>query len=70
MKLTQKYIWDYDIKKMDLKNPETLIWYLQRKIEYGDWEVLDRKTLKEYLPKLKINRYVKQILQSFLKQYG
>ena len=70
MKLTQKYIWDYDIKKMDLKNPDVLIWYLQRKIEYGDWEVLDRKTLKKYLPKLKINRYVKQILQSFLKQYG
>ena len=70
MKLTQKYIWDYDIKKLDLKNPDVLIWYLQRKIEYGDWEVLDRKTLKKYLPKLKINRYVKQILQSFLKQYG
>ena len=70
MKLTQKYIWDYDVKKMDLENPDVLIWYLQRKIEYGDWEVLDRKTLKKYLPKLKINRYVKQILQSFLKQYG
>jgi hypothetical protein len=70
MKLTQKYIWDYDVRKLDLKNPDVLIWYLQRKIEYGNWEVLDRKTLKKYLPKLKINRYVKQILQSFLKQYG
>ena len=51
MKLTQKYIWDYDITKMDLKNPDVLIWYLQRKIEYGDWGVLDRKTLRKYLPK-------------------
>jgi hypothetical protein len=68
MKLTQKYIWDYDIKKMDLKNPDVLIWYLQRKIEYGDWKVLDRKTLRKYLPKLEINPYLKQILQNFLRQ--
>ena len=68
MKLTQKYIWDYDIKQMDLKNPDVLVWYLQRKIEYGDWGVLDRKTLRKYLPKLEINPYLKQILQNFLKQ--
>jgi len=55
MKLTEKYIWDYDVKKLDLSNPEVLIWYLERKIEYGDWESLDRKTLKKYLPRLKIN---------------
>jgi hypothetical protein len=53
---------------MDLKNPDVLIWYLQRKIEYGDWKVLDRKTLQKYLPKLEINPYLKQILQNFLKQ--
>ena len=68
MKLTEKYIWDYDIKKMDLSNPKVLIWYLQRKIECGDWEVLDKKTLKNYLPKLKINLYLKQILRNFLKK--
>lgn len=69
MKLTEKYIWDYDVKKMDLSNPKVLIWYLQRKIECGDWEVLDRKTLKNYLPKLKINLYLKQILKNFLKKH-
>lgn len=70
MKLTKDYIWDYDLKSLDLSKPAVLLWYLKRKIEYGDWEVLDRKTLKKYLPKLKINPYLKQILESFLKKYG
>lgn len=70
MKLTKKYIWDYDVKSLDLKKPEVLRWYLQRKIEYGDWEVLDRKTLKKYLPQLNINPYVKEILQDFLQKYA
>jgi len=69
MKLTDKYIWDYDVKSLDLSNPKALIWYLERKIEYGDWEVLDRKTLKKYLSKLNINTYLKQILRDFLKKY-
>lgn len=70
MKLTKKYIWDYDVQSLDLKKPEVLRWYLQRKIEYGDWEVLDRKTLKKYLPQLNINPYVKEILQDFLQKYA
>jgi len=68
MEVTKKYIWDYDIKKLDFKKQEVLLWYLKRKIEYGDWGVLDRKTLKKYLPKLKINPYLKQILMEFLRK--
>jgi len=67
MRLTKDYIWDYDVKKLDLEKPEVLLWYLKRKIECGDWEVLDQKTLKQYLPKLKINPYLKQILKEYLK---
>ncbi len=70
MKLTKNYIWDYDVKKLDLSNPRVLLWYLQRKVEHGDWEVLDKKTLKKYLSRLKINVYLKQILRNFLKKYG
>ena len=70
MKLTDKYIWDYDVKNLDLSNPRVLIWYLERKIEYGDWEVLDRNTLKKYLSRLNINPYLKQILRDFLKKYA
>ena len=70
MKLTKDYIWDYDVKKLDLLKPNVLHWYLKRKIEHSDWEALDRKTLKKHLPKIKINPYLKQILQDFLKKYA
>ncbi|PIR06629.1 hypothetical protein COY65_00750 [Candidatus Jorgensenbacteria bacterium CG_4_10_14_0_8_um_filter_39_13] len=69
MKFNSKYIWDYDVKKLDLSKLGVLRWYLERKIEYGDWEGLDRKTLKRNLPKLRINFYLKRILQDFLKIY-
>jgi len=68
MKLTSKYIWDYDIKSLDLSNPRVLIWYLERKITYGDWDSLDKKTLRKYLPKLNINIYLKRILNNFLRE--
>ena len=70
MKLTKKYIWDYNVNSLDLSNKKTLLWYLKRKIEHGDWKVLDRKTLKENLRFLKIDPYLKQILRGFLKKYG
>ncbi len=68
MKISKDYIWDYETKNLDLKNQDVLLWYLARKIEYGDWEVLDKKTLKKYLPKLKINPYLKRILKEYLKK--
>lgn len=67
MKLTKKYIWDYDAKKLNLKNPKVLKWYLERKISHGDWSVIDKKTLKNYLPKLEIDPYLKKILGDFIK---
>lgn len=70
MKKTKKYIWDYNIRSLDLKNKKALLWYLKRKIEYGDWESLDKKTLKKYLPKLEIDPYLKAILKSFLENYA
>lgn len=70
MRLSKGYIWDYDVKKLDLSKPEVLLWYLKRKVEHGEWEALDRKTLKRYLPKLKINPYLKQILGEFLRKHA
>ena len=66
MKKNKNYIWDYDMKNLDLSKEEAILWYLKRKIEHGDWQALDRNTLKKYLPKLKIDRYLKEILISFL----
>jgi hypothetical protein len=66
MRLSKKYIWDYDIKNLDLSKKKTLLWYLQRKIEYGDWESIDKKTLKKYLKEIKIDPILREILKSFV----
>lgn len=70
MKITKNYIWDYDVKNLDLSKKDVLLWYLKRKIEHGDWEVLDRETLRKYLKKIKINPNLKKILNNFLKKSG
>lgn len=62
MKKTRIGIWDYDISKLDLKNESDLLWYLKRKIEFADWKAIDRKTLIQYLSKIKVNKYVKKVL--------
>lgn len=62
MKKTKTGIWDYNYKALDLGNPAILKWYLERKISVGDWQSLDQKTIIKYLPKLKINHYVKKVL--------
>lgn len=67
MKRSGKYIWDYDVDQLDLEDPEVLKWYLKRKVEYGDWEAIDRNTLSKYLPELDINPYLKRILKGFLE---
>lgn len=68
MKVNKKYIWDYDVSSLDLSKKTALIWYLERKINHGDWKSLDKKTLKKNLPKLNINPYLKKILKNFLKK--
>ena len=62
-------IWDYDTSKIDLSKPEIARWYLERRIEYGDWEGLEYKLLKKYLPELNIEHHTKNILADFIKDY-
>ena len=66
MKKTKTGIWDYDASNLDLSNPTVLKWYLERKIQVGDWQSLDQKTIAQYLPQLNINRYVKKVLTASL----
>lgn len=66
MKKSKTGIWDYDYKSLDLNNPIVLKWYLERKIQVGDWQSLDQKTIIKYLPKLNINPYVKKVLTASL----
>jgi len=70
MRPTKKYIWEYNVSNLDLSDLETLHWYLERKINFGDWAALNRRILKKQLPYLKIDKYLKEILSNFLKIYG
>lgn len=65
MKKNKKFIWDYDINKMNFDDPDTMRWYLKRKIEFGDWNSIDTASLARYLPELDIDPEVKHILFLF-----
>ena len=67
-KQKDKIFWDYDIRKMDLSNPKVKIWYLNRKLRFGDLSGLKKADLKKYLPKLDINLSLKEMLQNYLKR--
>jgi hypothetical protein len=58
--------WDYDIKKMDLRNPKILLWYLNRKLKFGDLSGLKKTDLKKYFSKLDINYSLKEMLRNYL----
>ena len=62
-------IWDYDIKSLDLSQPEIAKWYLKRRIDYADWKGLEYKLLKKYLPALDIDPTMKNLLADFIKTY-
>ena len=59
--------WDYDISKIDLDQSENRIWYLTRKLNFGDFSNIKKDNLKKYLPKLEVDPYLKKLLRNFLK---
>ena len=69
-KQKNKIFWDYDIRKIDLNNPKVKIWYLNRKLRFGDLLGLSKADLKKYLPKLDINPSLKELLQNYLKSHA
>lgn len=58
--------WDYNIKKMDLRNPKVKIWYLNRKLKFGDLSDLKKTDLKKYLSKLNIDSSLRELLRNYL----
>lgn len=59
--------WDYDLSKADLSNPKVKIWYLNRKLQFGDFSGITKIDLQRYLPELNINPSLKELLQNYLK---
>ncbi len=58
--------WDYNLKKMDLKNPDVKRWYLSRKLKFGDFSGITKKDLKKHLSKLDIQISLKELLKNYL----
>lgn len=65
MEPDKKYIWDYDLKSIDLSKKAVLRWYLSRKINFGDWESLKSVALEQNLDYLDIDPILKQMLKKY-----
>jgi len=62
--------WDYDLAKADFKNPKVALWYLNRKLKFGDLSGIKKYDLKKFLSKLQINSSLKELLRNYLAKYA
>ena len=64
-------IWDYHIPK-DWKpaTPAEWVWYLQRAINYGDWQGLRARDIQRYLPDLNLDPGKRLMLEAYFERYG
>ncbi|MEW6408234.1 MAG: hypothetical protein AB1465_06120 [Patescibacteria group bacterium] len=63
--------WDYQIKRNWKPRTRTeWFWYLERKINYDDWQDLKIAMIKKYFRGLKIDPGKKLMLMAFFKKYG
>lgn len=60
--------WDYNLGKVNLKNPKAKLWYLNRKLKFGDLSGLKKTDLKKYLSKLDITPAFRKLLANYLKK--
>jgi hypothetical protein len=61
--------WDYDGKKINWQDPRVKVWYLNRKLQFGDLDGLRKNDLKKYLPQLSINPSLRELLVNFLAKH-
>ncbi len=59
-------IWDYDLEKIDINDPQNKIWFLSRKLRFGDFSDITKRDLKDNLPKLNIDPSLKELLTNYL----
>ncbi len=64
-------IWDYKLsKKWKPRDDAGWIWYLERKINYGDWQGLNPKVIKKYFRKLHLDPGKRLMLNAYFKKYA
>lgn len=64
-------LWDYTLPKG--WKPRTVgatLWYLERRINYGDWKGLDPKQIKVRFNKLHLDPAKRLLLKNYFKYYG
>lgn len=66
-KFNKAIFWDYEINKAKFSDPKVKLWYLTRKLQFGDLSGITKADLKKYLSKIKINPSLKELLQNFLR---
>lgn len=65
--------WDYNLpENWQPKTERQWLWYLGRKINYGDWQGLKREWLKKHFPKLKnhLDLGKRRMLELYLEGHG
>lgn len=65
MKITKKYIWDYNIEPKNLSTAATKQWYLSRMVNFGNWAAINSRQLKKHLSKLDIDSTLKKMLKNY-----
>lgn len=64
-------LWDYKIpKNWQPTTPAEWVWYLERKINYGDWKGLNPKIIKKYQARLQLDPGKKLLLKAYFNEYG
>ncbi|MBU2109839.1 hypothetical protein KKB71_02725 [Patescibacteria group bacterium] len=58
--------WDYDMKKSDISKPKAKIWYLNRKLQFGDLKGIKKSDLKKHLYQLNIDPNLRELLKNYL----
>ena len=66
-KFNKAIFWDYNVDKMDLNNLDVKLWYLTRKLEFGDFSGITKNDLKKHLGQLNVDQSLKELLQNYLK---
>ena len=64
-------LWDYKLpKNWQPRTEAALVWYLERKINYGDWQGLNPKVIKKYFRKLHLDPGKRLMLNAYFKKYA
>ncbi len=64
-------LWDYTLlKNWHPRTTDEWQWFLERKINYGDFKGLKAKIVKKYWRRLRLDEGKRLMIKSYFKHYG